>query len=66
VSMELEEIMSLSDRILVMFEGRVVAEFEGGAVTGEELGLYMTGGGRTDSAADVADAVSDPQGGARV
>jgi ABC-type uncharacterized transport system ATPase subunit len=66
VSMELEEIMSLSDRILVMFEGRVVAEFEGGAVTGEELGLYMTGGGRTDPAADVIDAVSDPQGGARV
>ncbi|PKQ17429.1 MAG: ABC transporter ATP-binding protein [Actinobacteria bacterium HGW-Actinobacteria-7] len=47
VSMELEEVMSLSDRILVMYEGRVVAEFEGGQVTEEELGLFMTGGGRT-------------------
>jgi ABC-type uncharacterized transport system ATPase subunit len=66
VSMELEEIMSLSDRILVMYEGRVVAQFEGGAVTGAELGLYMTGGGRPDSAATDAVAVPDPQGGARV
>lgn len=45
VSMELEEIMSLSDRILVMYEGRVAAEFAGGSVTEEELGFYMTGGG---------------------
>lgn len=44
VSMELEEVMSLSDRILVMYEGRVVAEFEGGSVNEEELGFYMTGG----------------------
>ena len=43
VSMELEEVMSLSDRILVMFEGKIVAEFDGGAVTEEELGYYMTG-----------------------
>jgi simple sugar transport system ATP-binding protein len=46
VSMELEEVMSLSDRILVMYEGKVVAEFEGGTVGEEELGLYMTGGGK--------------------
>jgi len=46
VSMELEEIMSLSDRILVMYEGRIVAEFEGGAVTEEELGIHMTGGSK--------------------
>ncbi len=51
VSMELEEIMSLSDRILVMYEGSVVAEFAGGSVTEEELGLYMTGGGRQSSTA---------------
>jgi len=44
VSMELEEIQSLSDRILVMYEGGIVAEFEGGSVTEEELGYYMTGG----------------------
>lgn len=46
VSMELEEVMSLSDRILVMYEGRVVAEFEAGTVTDEELGFHMTGGAR--------------------
>ncbi len=46
VSMELEEIMSLSDRILVMYEGRIVAEFDGGAVSEEEMGFFMTGGGR--------------------
>ncbi len=46
VSMELEEIMSLSDRILVMFEGRIAAEFEGGSVTEAELGIHMTGGAR--------------------
>ncbi|NTU71122.1 MAG: ABC transporter ATP-binding protein [Coriobacteriia bacterium] len=50
VSMELEEIESLSDRILVMYEGRVVAEFAGGAVSKEELGVYMTGGSSTRAA----------------
>jgi len=51
VSMELEEVMSLSDRILVMFEGRIVAEFEGGTVSEAELGIHMTGGAghQTDS-----------------
>jgi len=44
VSMELEEVMSLSDRILVMYEGKVVAEFKGGEVSEEDLGYYMTGG----------------------
>jgi simple sugar transport system ATP-binding protein len=44
VSMELEEVMSLSDRILVMYGGKIVGEFEGGAVSEEELGYYMTGG----------------------
>ena len=49
VSMELEEVMSLSDRILVMYEGRIVAEFEAGTVSEERLGFYMTGGGRRGS-----------------
>ncbi len=53
VSMELEEVLSLSDRILVMYEGRVVAEFEGGSVGEEQLGYYMTGGGEK-SAQDTA------------
>jgi ABC-type uncharacterized transport system ATPase subunit len=57
VSLELEEVLSLSDRILVLFEGRIVGEFEAGTVDAETLGVLMTGGGRddrpTDDAADV-------------
>jgi simple sugar transport system ATP-binding protein len=45
VSLELEEILSLSDRILVIYEGRIVGEFPPTA-TEEELGFAMTGGGR--------------------
>jgi simple sugar transport system ATP-binding protein len=45
VSLELDEILSLSDRILVMYEGRIVAE-HGPDVTEEELGIEMTGGRR--------------------
>ncbi len=44
VSLELEEVLSLADRILVIYEGRIVAELSG-AVTEEEIGLYMTGSG---------------------
>ena len=43
VSLELEEILSLSDRVLVMFEGEIVAEFPP-TISEEELGLAMTGG----------------------
>ena len=45
VSLELEEILSLSDRILVIYEGRIVQEFPPTA-TEEELGFAMTGGRR--------------------
>jgi len=44
VSLELEEILSLSDRILVVYEGEIVGEFPPSA-TEEELGVAMTGGG---------------------
>ena len=43
VSSELDEILTLSGRILVMFEGRFVAEFRRGEVTERELGLKMGG-----------------------
>jgi ABC-type uncharacterized transport system ATPase subunit len=43
VSLELDEILSLSDRILVLYEGRIVAEHSPD-VTEEELGIAMTGG----------------------
>ena len=49
VSLELEEIMSLSDRILVIFGGRIVGEY-GPDVTEEELGVAMTGGTREAAA----------------
>jgi len=41
VSVELDEIMSLSDRILVMFEGRIVGEVKGGEADKTTLGLMM-------------------------
>jgi general nucleoside transport system ATP-binding protein len=43
VSLELEEILSLADRILVIYEGRIVGEYSPDA-TPEELGIAMTGG----------------------
>ena len=50
VSLELEEILSLSDRILVIYEGEIVGEFSPDA-SEEELGIAMTGGGRGQEAA---------------
>jgi general nucleoside transport system ATP-binding protein len=50
VSMELEEVLSLSDRILVMYGGRIVAEFNAGEADAERIGYYMTGGAGKDSA----------------
>ena len=49
VSLELDEILSLSDRILVIYEGEIVGEFAPG-VSEEELGVAMTGGGRKEAA----------------
>jgi simple sugar transport system ATP-binding protein len=43
VSSELDEVMALSDRILVMFDGKVVAERRPQDTTNAELGLYMAG-----------------------
>jgi simple sugar transport system ATP-binding protein len=43
VSFELEDILTLSDRILVMYEGRIAAEFHRGQVSERELGLKMAG-----------------------
>jgi simple sugar transport system ATP-binding protein len=45
VSLELDEVLSLSDRILVIYEGRIVAEFPPD-VSEEEVGIAMTGGRR--------------------
>jgi len=45
VSLELDEILSLSDRILVMYKGQIVAEVPAHEATEEGLGLWMAGGG---------------------
>ena len=48
ISLELDEVMNLSDRILVMYEGEIVGEFDPKTVTVEELGLYMAGAKRME------------------
>jgi general nucleoside transport system ATP-binding protein len=50
ISLELEEIRSLSDRALVIYEGEIVAELPP-AASEEEFGVAMTGGGRREAAA---------------
>jgi len=44
VSVELDEILALSDRVAVMYEGRIMGVLEGDAITKETLGLLMAGG----------------------
>ena len=48
VSLELDEVMSLSDRILVMYEGEIVGELDPKVTTAQELGLYMAGAKRQE------------------
>lgn len=50
VSFELDEVMNVSDRILVMYEGKIVADVKPEDVTIQELGLYMAGTGKGDAA----------------
>lgn len=49
VSLELDEVMNLSDRILVMYEGEIVGELDPNKTTVQELGLYMAGAKRDNS-----------------
>lgn len=46
VSLELDEVMDVSDRILVMYEGEIVGELDPKKITVQELGLYMSGAKR--------------------
>jgi len=46
ISLELEEVMNVADRILVMYEGEIVANVDPKQVTFQELGLYMSGAKR--------------------
>ena len=53
VSLELDEVMNLSDRILVMYEGEIVAELNPKETTINELGLYMAGSKRGNDLSNV-------------
>lgn len=48
MSMELEEVMNLADRILVMYEGKVVADLNPKETSFDEIGLYMSGAMKMD------------------
>ena len=48
ISLELDEVMDVSDRILVMYEGELVGELDPKTTTAEELGLYMAGAKRSE------------------
>ena len=50
VSLELEEVMNVSDRILVIYEGEIVADLNPKETTVQELGLYMAGSKRRETA----------------
>ena len=50
VSLELDEVMDVSDRILVIYEGRIVADVKPKEVSFQELGLYMSGSKKRESA----------------
>ena len=49
VSLELDEVMALSDRILVMYESEIVGQLDPKTTTVEELGLYMAGAKREEA-----------------
>ena len=49
ISLELDEVMNLSDRILVIYEGEIVGELNPKEITVQELGLYMAGSKRGDT-----------------
>lgn len=65
VSTELDEIMSLSDRILVMYEGEIVADIVNDQVDEMEIGLYMTGAKRTSRAGIVESPVHQQEEGVK-
>ena len=48
ISLELDEVMDVPDRILVMYEGEIVGELDPKQTTQEELGLYMAGAKRDE------------------
>jgi ABC-type uncharacterized transport system ATPase subunit len=55
VSLELDEVMNVSDRILVMYEGEIVGEFNPQETDIEQIGLYMAGAKRNTAISEVPD-----------
>jgi simple sugar transport system ATP-binding protein len=55
MSFELDEVMNVSDRILVMYEGEIVGELNPKETTVQELGLYMSGAKRNGNRKDNED-----------
>jgi simple sugar transport system ATP-binding protein len=51
ISLELDEVMNVSDRILVIYEGEIVGDLNPAEITVQELGLYMAGSKRSEVAA---------------
>ena len=47
VSFEIDEVMDISDRILVMYEGKITADLDPKTTTVNDLGLYMAGSKRS-------------------
>ena len=52
VSLELDEVMSLSDRILVLYDGQIVGQLDPKQTNIQELGLYMSGPKRDEEGGD--------------
>ncbi|MBR6524352.1 MAG: ABC transporter ATP-binding protein [Clostridia bacterium] len=61
VSLELDEVMNVSDRILIMYEGELVGEFDPKYATVQELGLYMAGARRQPQFGGKEDEVTDDE-----
>jgi len=59
VSFELDEVMNLSDRILVMYEGEIVADVDPRKTNVQELGLYMSGAKRMENLHACEECVED-------
>jgi simple sugar transport system ATP-binding protein len=56
ISVQLDELIALADRILVMFNGRIMGEVDGATATEEQLGLLMAGIGAGEPAVAAAGA----------
>ena len=61
ISEDLDEVLTLADRIAVMYEGAIVGEVDARAATVDELGLLMAGIRATDEPAAGSDRAAAPQ-----